>query len=171
MSSSFYMIPHLWWERLGSLNYNNFMSAMSKLVCAWFFNLKKKKKKLHWKYHFTWYMDIHDIHSLESLTTYTVQPCIQISPIYEDHIILIPWKVFLIEKRPLFFSQLSGLYYTRFTVLLNWSILFFQLDVVTADLDGGYLSIPECVNLLLPSDAMYERINYELTMVSLTHCL
>ncbi|XP_030845360.1 myotubularin-related protein 13 isoform X1 [Strongylocentrotus purpuratus] len=39
------------------------------------------------------------------------------------------------------------------------------LDVIVADLDGGYLSIPECVNLLLPADVIYERINYELTMV------
>ncbi|XP_071510955.1 LOW QUALITY PROTEIN: myotubularin-related protein 13-like [Diadema antillarum] len=39
------------------------------------------------------------------------------------------------------------------------------LDVVVADLDGGYISIPECVNMLLPSEAMYNRVHMELTMV------
>ena len=45
-------------------------------------------------------------------------------------------------------------------------VCLFQLDVIEADLDGGYIQIPECVNLLLPPEHVHDRIHEELTMVS-----
>ncbi|XP_071831490.1 myotubularin-related protein 13-like isoform X8 [Apostichopus japonicus] len=40
-----------------------------------------------------------------------------------------------------------------------------MVDVIVADLDGGRVTVPECVQLPLPPSSMLERVQAELTMV------
>lgn len=43
--------------------------------------------------------------------------------------------------------------------------VYFQLDVIIVDLDGGSMRIPECVNTPLLPEEILKRVKRDLTMV------
>lgn len=44
---------------------------------------------------------------------------------------------------------------------------YFQLDVIIADLDGGTVTIPECVHISLLPEPLLQQTQTALSMVSL----